>query len=304
MPVPDACVLTVGTLHPPLLVALSERFRVLAAPEEGASVRAIVGDGKAQIDATLLDRVPDARLIALFSVGYDCVDMAAARARGVTVVNTPGVLDGDVADLAVGLLLAAVRRIPQADGFLRVGGWRAGRFPLTGSLCGARVGILGLGRVGAAVAKRLSGFEVEILYHGRRRQPEMPFRYCPTPRDLAAASDALVVAVPGGAGTERMVDAEVLRALGPGGILVNVGRGSVVDEAALVEALRTGVIATAGLDVFAAEPEVPAGLTALERVVLSPHMGAGTERTFGRMTGLVVGNLEAWFADGRALTPV
>lgn len=266
----------------------------------GLAVSTLAG----RIDAALFDRLPALEIVANFGVGYDNVDAAAAAARGIVVTNTPGVLDEEVADLAVGLLLATIRRLPQADAFVRAGDWPAGPFPLSPTLRGRRVGILGLGAIGKAVARRLAGFDVAIAYHGRTRQAGVELDYHASAVALAAACDVLVVVVPGGAATRHLVDAAVLDALGPQGVLVNVSRGSVVDEAALVAALESGTILAAGLDVFAHEPQVPAALRALGNTVLLPHLGSASEATRAAMGRLVVDNLAAWFETGRALTPV
>lgn len=256
------------------------------------------------IDAAWLDRLPALEIVASFGVGYDNVDAAAAAGRGIVVTNTPGVLDDEVADLAVGLLLATLRRIPQADRHVREGRWPAGPFPLSPTLRGRRIGIIGLGAIGKAVARRLEGFGVPIAYHGRSRQAGVDYPYHPTPVALAAASDVVIVIVPGGSGTEHLIDAPVLAALGPDGVLINVARGSVVDEVALVAALQAGTIGGAGLDVFADEPNVPQALLAMPNVVLLPHIGSASHATRAAMGGLVVDNLVAWFDSGRALTPV
>ncbi len=281
-PDPDACLRTVGP-----------HIRGLAA-------NTLAG----RIDGSLFDRLPALEIVANFGVGYDNVDAADAAARGIVVSNTPGVLDEEVADLAVGLLLATVRQIPQADRHLREGRWPAGPFPLSPTLRGRRIGIVGLGAIGKAVARRLEGFDVPIAYHGRSRQPDVHYDYHENVVALAAACDVLIAVVPGGATTRHMIDADVLAALGPDGILINVARGSVVDETALIAALQAGTILGAGLDVFEHEPDVPAALLPLPNVVLLPHIGSASQRTREAMGQLVVDNLAAWFDDGRAITPV
>ena len=305
--------LVIGHPVPPIDERLSERFTLYpwtspaerdAARAAASTIKAIVGDGRAQVDGALLDQFPQVGLVAKFGVGYESIDVAAARERGVVVTNTPDVLNEEVADLTVGLLLATIRRIPQADRFLRAGDWAGGRFPLSPSLRGRRIGIVGLGRIGKAVAARLAGFNVAILYHGRSPQPAVPYRYCATLLDLARQADVLIVVAPGGGETRGMIGAEVLRALGPDGILINVSRGSLVDEAALIAALRDGTILAAGLDVFEKEPQVPAALTAMDNVVLLPHIGSGSAHTFGLMAQLVVDNLFAWFDGKPPPTPV
>jgi lactate dehydrogenase-like 2-hydroxyacid dehydrogenase len=257
-----------------------------------------------RIDAAWLDRLPALEIIASFGVGYDNIDARAAAERGVVVTNTPGVLDDEVADLTIGLMLATLRQIPQADRFVREGRWVQGHFPLSPTLRGRRIGILGLGGIGKAIAHRLEGFGVAIAYHGRSRQADVAYDYHASARDLATASDVLIAILPGGAGTRHIIDAEVLAALGPAGVLINVARGSVVDEAALIAALRDGTILAAGLDVFADEPHVPDALIAMPNVVLLPHIGSASAHTRAAMGKLVVDNLLAWFEEGHPLTPV
>jgi lactate dehydrogenase-like 2-hydroxyacid dehydrogenase len=252
----------------------------------------------------LLGRLPALEIIASFGVGYDNVDVAAAARRGVVVTNTPGVLDDEVADLTIGLLLATLRQIPQADQFVREGRWLHGAFPLSPTLRGRRIGILGLGNIGKAVARRLEGFDVAIAYHGRSPQPDVRYDFHPTLTGLAAACDALIVIVPGGAATAHLIDAEVLGALGPDGVLLNVSRGSVVDERALVAALAGGTILGAGLDVYEDEPRVPEALLAMPNVVLLPHIGSASAHTRAAMGQLVVDNLASWFTTGRPISPV
>ena len=257
-----------------------------------------------KVGDALLGRLPHLEIIASFGVGYDNIDTAAAARRDVVVTNTPGVLDDEVADLTIGLLLATLRRIPQADRFVRDGQWPSGAFPLSPTLRGRQIGIVGLGNIGKAVARRLAGFDVVVRYHGRAAQPDVPYDYHTTIVDLARACDVLIMLVPGGAGTRHLVDAEVLAALGPDGVLINVARGSVVDEQALAEALGSRTILAAGLDVYDKEPHVPAPLLAMSNVVLLPHIGSGSEQTRAAMGQLLVDNLAAWFATGRAITPV
>jgi len=271
----------------------------------GERVRGIAaGGGHTPIDAEIIDRLPNLEIVASLGVGYDHVDAAYAGRKGVVVTNTPGVLDEEVADTALGLLLCALRQIPQGDRYLRAGKWLERPFPLTATLRGRTVGILGLGRIGKAIARRIEAFGLPIVYHGRSEQAGVPYRYYPSLVDMARDIDVLIVITPGGAGTERIVDAEVLAALGPEGVLVNVARGSVVDERALIEALRAGTILTAGLDVFEDEPRVPQELIEMEHVVLLPHVGSASIHTRRAMGQLVVDNLVTWFRGEPALTPV
>jgi lactate dehydrogenase-like 2-hydroxyacid dehydrogenase len=273
--------------------------------ETGPAVRGMAASTLAGgIDVTWFDRLPALEIVASFGVGYDKVDATTAATRGIVVTNTPGVLDEEVADLAVGLLLATLRRIPQADRFVREGHWPAGPFPLSPTLRGRQVGILGLGAIGKAVARRIEAFEVPIGYHGRSRQEGVDYTYYTTPAALAEASDVLVAIVPGGSATRHLVDAPVLAALGPDGVLVNVSRGSVVDEVALIAALQAGTIGGAGLDVFEDEPNVPEALFAMANVVLLPHIGSASHATRAAMGRLVVDNLVAWFDGAPAMTSV
>ena len=268
-----------------------------------AEVRAVVATGGVVIDEALLARLPRLEIVSLMAVGYDGVAVAACRDRGIQVTNTPDVLTDDVADLAVALVLMTARRLGEAERHLRAGRWLAGPMPLAHALRGRVAGILGLGRIGTAIATRLEAFGMRIAYHGRRRQP-VEWAYCEDARQLAAASDYLVVACPGGEETRSLVDAGVLRALGSEGTLVNISRGSVVDEHALVAALESGTIRSAGLDVYADEPRVPVGLLACERAVLLPHVASATEETRRAMAKLVIDNLAAHFSGRPLLTPV
>jgi len=257
-----------------------------------------------RMDARLFERLPNLEIVSSFGVGYDNVDVTEAAKRGVIVTNTPDVLNDEVADLTLGLLLATLRKIPQADRYLRAGQWLKAPFPLSATLRERTIGIVGLGRIGKAIAKRLEGFDVSIAYHGRTRQEGVPYPYHPTLVGLAEACDVLIVITPGGATTRHLVNAEVLKALGPNGVLINVARGSVVDEQALIEALRSGTILTAGLDVYEDEPRVPQELIDMEHVVLLPHIASGSVHTRNAMGKLVADNLIAWFEGRGPLTPV
>ncbi len=252
-----------------------------------------------RIDDAYMAQFPKLEIVSSFGVGYDHIDARAAAARGVVVAHTPGVLDAETADTAVGLLLNAVRRFPAAERYLREGRWaKEGPFPLSASLRGRTMGVLGLGRIGREIAKRVAAFGVDIVYHGRKAQPDAPYLYYPSLIAMAKAVDILMVAAPGGADTRNIVDAEVLAALGPDGVLVNIARGSLVDEQALIEALRKRTILAAGLDVFAHEPHVPEGFLSLDNVVLTPHVGSASTVTRLAMANLVVDNLFA-FMDGK-----
>ena len=273
--------------------------------ERGHEVVAVANPGEGPLDAALLDRLPNVRLVAHFGVGYETVDVAEAVRRGVVVTNVGGSNDEEVADTAMGLLLMAVRELPRAERYLREGRWPDGPYPVTSlSLQGRALGLLGIGNIGQAVARRAEGFGLSIGYHARSEREHLPYRFHPELVGMAEEVDVLVVAAPGGPGTRHLVDAEVLRALGPEGVLVNVARGSLVDEQALVEALRTGRIAAAGLDVYEDEPHVPAELLALDNAVLLPHVGSASLPTRRRMAELGAANIASWLADGTALTPV
>jgi lactate dehydrogenase-like 2-hydroxyacid dehydrogenase len=256
------------------------------------------------VDAALMSRLPRLEIVASFGVGYDHVDARWAADHGIIVTHTPGVLDEEVADTAFGLMIAAVRRLPRAERYLREGRWLEAPFPLSASLRGRTVGILGLGRIGKVIARRAIAFGLDVVYHGRRPQEGAPYLYYPTLIGMARASDILVVAAPGGPGTKNIVDREVLEALGPDGALINISRGSLVDEEALIEALRQRKILAAGLDVFADEPRVPAALLALDNAVLLPHVGSASHRTRQVMSDLVVANLYSWIDGKGPLTPV
>ena len=268
-------------------------------------VRAIALAGHVRADEAYMRRFPSLEIISSFGVGYDHIDGKAAERLGVIATNTPGVLDDEVADTALGLMLMTVRQLPQAERYLRAGQWAAkGAYPLTPSLRGRTAGILGLGRIGKAIATRVSAFGLDVVYHGRNPQDDVPYRYYPSLIDMAKASDVLIVVAPGGPGTRHIVNADVLKALGPDGVLINIARGSLVDEKALIEALRTGKILAAGLDVFENEPNVPEELIALDNAVLLPHVGSASVKTRQAMAECVVENLFAW-ADGKPpLTPV
>ncbi len=272
--------------------------------EAGPRIRGLAAGGTRRIDGAMMDLMPNLEIIANFGVGYDRVDAAEAARRGIMVTNTPDVLTEEVADLAVGLLIATVRQLPQVDRYLRAGKWLEKDYPLTATLRGRTVGIVGLGRIGKAIATRLEAFGLGIAYHGRRAQDDVPYKYYAALLDMAKDVDVLMIVIPGGDETKQLVDAEVLKALGPNGILINVARGSVVDERALIEALRAKTILTAGLDVFEDEPRVPQELIDMDHVVLLPHVGSASVHTRNAMGQLVVDNLVAWFAGKGPLTPV
>ncbi len=310
----DVSILSLGEIGPGIAESLAaDGFVVHAAPASplaeilaahGAEVRGVMTRGQVPVDAALLARLPSLEMVANFGVGYDSIDVAAAAARGVAVSNTPEVLDDEVADFAVGLLLATIRRIPQADRHARGGHWERGAFALSGTLRGRTVGILGMGRIGQAIARRVAAFDVPVVYHARHAVEGVAWRHHPTLLGMAEVVDTLVAIVPGGAATRHLIDAGVLAALGPDGVVVNVARGSVLDEDALIAALRSGALHAAGLDVFADEPRIRPELLALENVVVAPHVGSATHHTRGRMAALVAENVRSWFAGRGLVTPV
>jgi hydroxypyruvate reductase len=311
---PTRRVLQVGALLPWLEETLRERYTVDVLPlgpesegfleDRAATFEAVVTTARVGVDASLMRRLPAVGAIVHFGVGYDSTDVAEARARGIGVSNTPDVLTDCVADFAVGGMVDIMRGLTAADRFVRKGGWRSGGFALTTRIGGKRVGILGLGRIGRAVARRLDGFNVEVGYHSRNKVDDVPYPYFASPVALAEWCDVLVVTAAGGAATAGLVSGGVLDALGPDGYLVNVSRGTVVDEPALVDRLVHGRIAGAALDVFVDEPNVPDELLGLENVVLLPHIASGTRETRQAMAQLVLDNLARFLTDGTLLTPV
>ena len=267
-------------------------------------IRGVAASGESKVSAALIEQMTALEVISVFGVGYDGVDVAAARARGIPVSNTPDVLTDDVADLGVALMLCIARRIPHADKFVRAGQWPSGPLPLSRKVSGARLGMVGLGRIGQAMATRAEGFGMSIAYTTRNRKPDCAYPWYPSAQALASEVDFLIVITPGGAATRGLINAQVLAALGPKGYLINVARGSVVDQAALVQAVTTGGIAGAALDVFEDEPNVPAELRTCENVVLTPHMASGTWETRRAMAKLAFDNLQAHFSGKALLTPV
>jgi lactate dehydrogenase-like 2-hydroxyacid dehydrogenase len=302
--------MTNETAHPDLYLltgvssaledALAERF-TLHRKDPPATTRAIVGGGTSIVDAALLDRLPALEIVAIHGVGHDGIDLAATSARKIAVTTTPDVLTDDVADLAIGLMLAVQRRIVANDRAVRDGGWKV---DLSRRASGRRIGIFGLGQIGKAIATRARPFASELHYTARSDKPDFDGEFHADITSLAAACDVLIVAAPGGEDTRNIVDAAVLAALGEDGIIVNIARGSLVDEPALVAALQTGTIAGAGLDVFADEPTVPEALKTMDQVVLSSHQGSATVDGRAAMAALVVANLDAYFAGQPLLTPL
>lgn len=308
-------VLEVGTPEPALAAALAAKYQPLRLPngperdsflaEHGRNVIAAVVAGPPGVDADLMTSLPNLGAIVNFGAGYDLVDVEEACRRGIGLSNTPDVLDDSVADTAVGLILATIRGVCRADRYVRDGRWPLeGPLPLTRDVSGARVGILGLGRIGSAIAARLAGFDCAISYHNRRRVPDCPYRYAASPVELAESADVLVIAVSGGHRTRGLVGRPVLEALGDDGYLINVARGSVVDQGALVELLAAQRLAGAGLDVYADEPDVPEQLRELDNVVLLPHIGSATTRTRSAMAALTLRNLDEYLTRETLTTPV
>jgi len=301
-------------MYPPTLAELEQTYdahRLWTAPDKDAliasladRITAVASSNSGGINGATMAKLPKLKTVAHFGVGYDTVDTDAAKKRGIAVTNTPDVLTDEVADLAIGLLIATVRQLPQVDRYLREGKWLKGNYPLTTSLRGRKVGIVGLGRIGKAVAQRVEAFGLPVVYHGRSRQPDVSYPYYPSLVDMAADVDTLISVAPGGASTHHIINAEVLKALGPNGILVNVGRGTVVDEQALIKALKEKTILSAGLDVFEDEPRVPAELIAMDHVVLLPHVGSASVHTREQMGQLLVDNLVSWFEGKGPKTPV
>jgi lactate dehydrogenase-like 2-hydroxyacid dehydrogenase len=265
---------------------------------------AVAATGEAIVPGSLLRQLPQAKVVSVFGVGYDGVDVATAVELGLPVTHTPGVLSDDVADLAMGLVLAVGRQIALADQFVRAGRWPQGPLALGRKVSGARMGIVGMGRIGQAIARRAQAFGMSIAYTTRTVKADLPYRHVADATALARESDFLVVITPGGAATRHLINAQVLQALGPSGFLINVARGSVVDEQALIEALQNGTIAGAGLDVFADEPRVPEALWTMPQVVLTPHMASATTQTRQAMADLAFANIRAGIEGQNLLTPV
>lgn len=309
----DATILVLGRFNDYALQRLSREFRVrtiergdAALVEAGwaADVKGIASMW--EVNAGLIDALPNLEIVGNFGVGYDAVDVKHASANNIMITNTPDVLTEEVADTAIGLLIDTVRELSQSQLYLREGRWaKEGAYPLSKlSLRDRKVGIFGLGRIGKAVARRIEAFGLPIAYHNRRKVADVSYEYYPSLPELAAAVDTLILVAPGGAKTANAVNAQVLKALGPDGVLINVGRGTLVDETALAEALENGTIAAAGLDVFADEPHVSQALLDAPNTVLLPHIASASHKTRQAMADLVIDNLISWFDTGKALTPV
>ncbi|XP_071715994.1 hydroxyphenylpyruvate reductase-like isoform X2 [Rutidosis leptorrhynchoides] len=272
--------------------------------ENSGSIRAVVGDTNVGANRELIDSLPALEIVSTFSVGLDKIDLEYCKKKGIKVTNTPDVLTDDVADLAIGLILATSRRICECDRYVKAGLWKKGDFRLTTKFSGKKVGIIGLGRIGTAIAKRAEAFNCTVSYYSRSQKPESKYNYFPSVVELASNSDILVVACALTEETRHIVNREVINALGPDGLLINIGRGPHVDERELVYALVEGRLGGAGLDVFENEPNVPEELFGLDNVVLVAHVGSATVETGKAMADLVVRNLEAHFSNKPLLTPV
>ena len=305
-------IVAVSAFYPPVMQALTATYavhRLDQATDRAAFLLPLkdtvrgVATFTGKVDAGLMEALPRLEIIASMSIGLDHIDLAAAKARGIRVTNTPGVLTDDVADLAIGLMIAVARRLVVADRYVRDGGWLKGPMPLQSKLGGTTLGVLGMGRIGQAIAKRAAAMGMTIAYHNPRPKPEVPYRFYPDLAAMAADVDYLVVAVPGGTATRHLVDARVIAALGPKGAIINVARGSVIDQASLIAALTARKLAGAGLDVFEDEPRVPEALTRLDSVVLTPHVGSATHATRLAMGRLMLDNLAAQFGGKPLLTP-
>jgi lactate dehydrogenase-like 2-hydroxyacid dehydrogenase len=309
-------VLLVGHKKPVIVEGLTREVNLHVlndAPDRDAFLRSLADKVQAvavsymanRIDAGFMQALPKLEIVSSFGVGYDHIDAKWAGEHGVVVTNTPEVLNEEVADTAVGLLISTIREFPQAERYLRAGEWPEKAYRLSkATLRDRTIGMVGMGRIGRAIAHRLEAFGVPVVYHSRRPADGVSYRYYPDLVDMARDVDVLMLIVPGGAGTQNMIGKTVLEALGPNGIVINVARGSVVDEPALIDALKRGAILSAGLDVFPNEPHVNPELLALDNVVLLPHIASGSEYTRKAMDQLVVDNILAWAAGKAPLTPV
>jgi hydroxypyruvate reductase len=307
-------ILVTGPIYPPTLAELEKTYnahRLWTAPDRNAllasladRLTAVASSNSGGIDAAMIAKLPKVGVIAHFGVGYDTVDVNAAKARNIAVTNTPDVLTEEVADLAIALLLATVRRVPQGDRYVREGKWLKGPMALTASMQKKTLGIIGIGRIGRAIARRAEAFNLKIIYQGPNRKSDVPWPYFADPVALAKEADFVIAACPGGEATRGLVSRAVIDAIGPQGIFVNIARGSVADEPALIEALKEGRLGGAGLDVFADEPRVPEAFFAMDNVVLQPHVASATHQTRQAMGQLVIDNLAAFFAGKPLVTPV
>lgn len=295
-------------LRPEVQVELEKQYRVHwkdKFDEVKAVVRGAVTNGHSGPPPDMIDQMPKLEVIASASVGYDGIPVEYARSKGIPVTNTPDVLNDDVADLAIALMIMTARRLVASDRYVREGKWPAGgEYPLAQKASGKRVGILGMGRIGREIGKRATAMNNTVAYHSRNPVADVPYQHYPSLVELAKNSDFLIVIIPATPQTNKIVSKDVIEALGPSGILVNVARGAVVDEDALVNALKSGKLGGAGLDVFVNEPQVPPVLFGMDNVVLEPHVGSATHETRRAMSQLVLDNLDAWFAGKPLLTQI
>ena len=308
----DSLVL-INRMQPSVMAALEENFSIKryweaedksGFLEQNSTVRFLATNGHDGCSAEIMDALPKLEIISCYGVGTDAIDLQAAKVRSIRVTNTPDVLSDAVAELALGMMLALCRRIVDADRFVRDGKWLTAGYPLTGELTGATIGILGLGRIGKEIASRAQAFKMQVVYHGRTKQRFEPFPYYENLEEMARDVDWLVAVVPGGASTTKLVNHAVLKALGPKGAVVNLGRGTLIDEAAMIELLKSGELGGAALDVFEEEPKMSEALWSMPNVVLSPHQGSATEKTRWSMGDLVVRNLLAHQDGLPVFTPV
>lgn len=307
--------LLIGSATPRMMEAFAADFNIhelgkiddLAAllASDGDKIEAIATNGHDGVSRQIMDGTPNLKVVSCYGVGYDAIDVEAAKVKGVIVTHTPNVLNNDVANTAIMLMLAVSRRLLRDDQWVRSGNWqKKGNAPLTTSIEGKRVGIVGLGRIGETIARKLHAFDCDISYHTRNEKPESSYKFFGNLVEMAEASDYLVVITPGGAATNKLINREVMEALGPQGTLINVARGTVVDEAEMVKALEDGRLGNAGLDVFEAEPKVPEALFSMENVVLTPHVASATVETRQAMGDLTVENLVRFFKEGKVTSPV
>ncbi len=300
VPVVEESVDKLFTVHRLANAKDREAFIAEVAPR----IRAIATGGQFPVTAELMGKMPKLEIVSNFGVGYDSVDAKWAGAHGIVVTNSPDVLNDEVADTTIALLLNTLRELPQAEKYLRAGKWPEKPYPLTNTLRDRTIGIVGMGRIGKAIAKRLEGFGRPIVYHSRKPAADVSYKHYPDLTAMAKDVDVLIAIIPGGPATKNIINADVLKALGPNGVLINVARGSVVDEPALIEALQKKTILSAGLDVFAGEPKVPQALIDMDNVVLLPHVASATHWTRRAMGQLVVDNLASWAAGKGPVTPV
>lgn len=308
-------VLVMGPIPSPQMEMLEENYRIYRLwqaddpeallNEVRNNITGVVSTAWFGVTSKLIRAMPNLEIISHFGVGYDNVDVKAAKEQGIIVTNTPDVLTDDTADVGIGLMLAVFRRLVEGDIYVRSGQWaKKGNLPLGRSLKGKTMGIAGLGRIGSAIAKRAEVFGITVIYHGPREKKDVKYKFFPNLEDMAARAEILMVACPYSHATHHLINAKVLKALGRKGVLINIARGKIVDETALIDALESGILGGAGLDVFENEPDVPSALCRLDNVVLQPHVGSATHETRGAMAQLVVDNLRLYFEKAEVLTPV